>query len=258
VKDEGSSFRQGSYTRGKYEKILILSICCLFSLQAIAQNQPPPPTGAQPAKSSETKAAATKSAKKTDDLALYRRSGNRNEAWNEIVEEGLRALMDENLATGIVFLERAVNAGLQGTALSISSSVSITNLRGDYVKAIDFYKTAGTNIFRQYPKTPYAADIHESYGRALFTMGKFAEAKVELEAAVSQNSKSFTPFFLLAQIYKSEGSTQQAIDYLLMAKTLPFPTDTANNIALSIAIELAQGYYQLGDTDNAPCLFKEP
>lgn len=188
--------------------------------------------------------------RKIDDWTLYKRAGHKSEAWNELVEGGFFALSNNNLVTGNQLLERALSLGCKDPLVYLKVGQYYEN-KEDYQKAADFYKKATPGILRQYAKTPYAEIMHETYGRVLFALNQYADAKQQFTAQLESKPKSFTSLFLLGQISKTEGDLPAAIDYFTRASEAPLPTETTTNIPLTIAVELAQAYYQTGDIETS-------
>lgn len=76
---------------------------------------------------------------------------------------------------------------------------------GDFVKAIEYYKTALND-------EPYNADIHLNLAKTYNFSNRYKEAVSHLEAYLAQNPKDIENITLMGECYKKSGMYSQAIN----------------------------------------------
>jgi tetratricopeptide (TPR) repeat protein len=256
-------------------KIAIIGLTASLSLTSLCQNAYAQPgktfsgedlnrmIGASPVIPQQKPAAPGKREKPADDsttkqdIEFYNKAGHKSEKWNELIAPAFESFDSGNLATALVFMQKAYDRGCRD-ALLLFRLALYRETTGALVKAADLIKLAAEKLPGQYRSHPLAREVDGHAARTLYRVDRTDDALLHIQKALKHKPDDFMLLFMGGQILRQKKENEQALILLKKASTMPIPPEMDKDFTKRTLLnELVAINYELGDHQSSTVYINE-
>ena len=219
--------------------------------------------GAQPILQKQKPATADEKEKPADvantrkDIKLYNRAGHKSKKWDELIAPAFESFDSGNLATSLVFMQKAYDKGCRDSLLLFRLAL-YRETTGALAKAADLMKIAAEKLPKQYPSHPLAHEVDAHAARTLYKVDRTDDALVHINKAIARTPNDFMLLFMGGQILRQKKENGKALLLLMKANSMPIPPDMDKNFTRKTLLnELVAITYELGEYESSSAYINE-
>lgn len=184
-----------------------------------------------------------------EDLALYKAAGDRSKKCPELIEPGFQAFDSDNVATSLVFFQKAYEAGCRDGLALFKLGIVYERL-GRFPDAMKVLDEAIPLLKKNYPSHEFTKQIDAHLGMLYYRSDQYDKAGALLEAALKSDPNNFMLLFITGQLLRLQKNFTEAYARYKLALAIPPPTNMTPDPKVALMKELMIVSYELKNEDE--------